>query len=1715
MTGQFRIPTTFYRFRSVARRCRITVSRATLLIAAATVILGELISTSAFALPIDPPDPSGQFGLAVADAGDVNNDGYGDIIIGAPFAGDDGQAYLFWGGSNPDATVDLVLNGQGTNSRFGFAVSSAGDFNGDGYDDILIGAERHTFTGEGSWRGRAYIFFGGPTPDSQADLIFDGELPNDEFGQAVACAGDVNNDNYSDIIIGARAPFRPPGEGRAYIFLGGSNPDTAIDLIFTEKFDGGLLDGFGCSVGGAVDVNNDGYSDVIVGALATEVLGANTGRAYVYFGGSQLNSDADLVLTGEAAQNYFGSSVAGAGDINGDNYDDVIIGARGHELGGRAYVFLGGVVPDGVPDLVLTGEFHGDAFGHSVSAAGDVNNDGFGDLVVGAQYSDVGADGAGRAYVFFGENSPDAIPDQIFTGESGGDRLGGAVSAAGDVNGDHIADLILGAPTYSDDGGSDGRAYLLVEGRKITVCFEACMSGVENAGEVCVIGSAPELGYWLTNQQMIDQGGNRWRKYITLSTAHVAPREIQYKYQKDDCITWEQLPAGPTINRLLVIDAETPDSLIVRSTWEDGPGLCDFADLAVTKSVSNPTPGAGETIRYTISVYNNGPDVATGVAVIDTLPATVAFITQSSTQGIYDLANRIWSAGEIAAGAGDTLWIDVQVNAGTEGTTIHNSATVFELDQVDSESENNSDSASITPATDPITGEVEVHFTLCMSGIDPVGTVCLSGSPPELGEWGTGVTMSSLDQELWQATVVFPIGTESHVEYKYRRNNCEVYETGLNRMLDLPVDGTAEVELPPDSFERISPLLCGFTEPLDHGVTVYFQVCLAGVPNSGDVCVVGSVPELGGWGDDVAMTDLGGNLWQAYITFPAGQLVPLDLQYKFKKDDCATWEILPAGNSVNRLLTIDDKSPETIVSRSSWEDGAGECSLADLSVTKKVNYAFAIEGGILTYTVTVTNEGPDAVAGILVVDELPLGLTHLGHTASQGSYDLGMGLWTVGEVPVSGSDSLMVEAILEPGTAGGTITNTANVMAPDLGDPNSDNDVVSVVTQVSTDVIPPSLLQAVAVSSTQVLALFSEPLRAASARNPANYILFETATPGNLLGIVSAEVDNKSVTLSLANSLSDLIEYTLVVSRVRDIAGHIIGDENTASFLHAEVDFSLVEGVGTGLDLGISGLPGVDSFTGFFRIAGVADYSPAAFEGPAGGPWLANLSVVSEDRIRGIEFYASAGNISLFLGTPGEPIQVPFSGEVAFPDLSERTPLMVSAPMEITGRENTPGLLSFLGAEGKDRDWIMGTYHAEASPPAYSHVNSTNPSAFAPGIAYWIITRANQTGHSLSGTSWFPQQARDYLLFLRHGWNMVGNPAAYTVSLDRENLRIGTGSEILSFTEAAQQGLVSPYLYIHEAGRSDPGCPDDYICDVQGLSRWGGCWVRNLTQGELTLMMPAREYSLSGKVTGHTSQAVRSSDVVTVSVQSDGETRRVELGVGASTTPDLSASGDVDLPPPAPRSRLSVGIRSALWGSEQADGRWFRKILPEGANPLIWEIDISGAGDLTELRWYGPGSAPPLAGDLRFSDRSLILHDMQTGREWDMAELTSLTLEGGQHVLAVQSENVSSGTHSSILEGVRLLAAPNPFRTETTLMFHLSQESGVSLKVFDLRGRVIWRLNRVGVSAGNHAIVWGGSDMSGRRVAAGMYFLRLEATSVNQNGGEDQRSWTRKIILLQ
>jgi len=331
--------------------------------------------------------------------GDVNGDGYDDVIIGARgYNNNDGRVYIFFGGIDIDEEVDVILDGEaGKAGTFSCNCLSAGDVDKDGYADVLVGSFQY-----GKMRGRAFLYFGGDPMDSIVDLVFEGERAGDCFGRNARIGQDLDGDGFRDILIGARSAPDGKNSGRAYLFYGNSQSkmDAVCDMTFKPPISG--WQEFGSSLD-IFDIDNDRHADVVIGAREYR---QSQGGFFLYWGHkrSEMDAVADVISAGdEGAQSSLGGDRLFCGDFNKDGYGDVAIGAYNwyqKNRTGRTYIFYGDAksLIDSQPDVILTGDQESGYFGHDIGG-GDFNNDGCDDLVAGAWgYNE----GEGKAYLFYG-----------------------------------------------------------------------------------------------------------------------------------------------------------------------------------------------------------------------------------------------------------------------------------------------------------------------------------------------------------------------------------------------------------------------------------------------------------------------------------------------------------------------------------------------------------------------------------------------------------------------------------------------------------------------------------------------------------------------------------------------------------------------------------------------------------------------------------------------------------------------------------------------------------------------------------------------------------------------------------------------------------------------------------------------------------------------------------------------------------------------------------------------------------------------------------------------------------------------------------------------------------------------------------------------------------------------------------------------------------------
>jgi len=374
--------------------------------------------------------------------------------------------------------ADAILSGETAADELGASAAMAGDLDGDGLGDLLVGAPA-----EGSLdKGATYVMLSPlalDTTTADAYASFSGVETSDEAGTSLSAAGDVNDDGYADLIIGA--PCNDDGgddAGAAYVILGpltagSSSLSDAHATLQGESADNRT----GYAVAGVGDTNGDGQDDVFIGAYQADATAENAGSAYLVAGtitGLQDLSANAARITGAAANDSLGWSVAGGGDVNGDGLSDFLVGAYTNDTNannaGAAYLFTGplaGIFSADLAGASYWGEAATDFAGFAVALGGDVDGDGYDDLLVSSSGEDSGGSDAGAVYLVLGANALGnhivlSSADAKLTGEEAGDRAGFSVGFAGDVNNDGHDELLIGARgLHANDGTQPGGAYLL------------------------------------------------------------------------------------------------------------------------------------------------------------------------------------------------------------------------------------------------------------------------------------------------------------------------------------------------------------------------------------------------------------------------------------------------------------------------------------------------------------------------------------------------------------------------------------------------------------------------------------------------------------------------------------------------------------------------------------------------------------------------------------------------------------------------------------------------------------------------------------------------------------------------------------------------------------------------------------------------------------------------------------------------------------------------------------------------------------------------------------------------------------------------------------------------------------------------------------------------------------------------------------------------------
>jgi hypothetical protein len=461
-----------------------------------------------------------RLGQAISYAGNITGTTARDFILGSRLASsEDGAVYIFDGsasfsGTSSASTATTITGASG--ERFGFSVAGGtnllggitSDFNGDGNDDLLVGAPNADVGG--SPLGAAYMFYGpiaANTTSSAANAVFTGQVGQDSInpanhnavntGYAVAFVGDVNSDGYADIAIGDPSKKNSGStNGEAYLIFGRGNTFDGSEVQLTSQYEGTnslneaswraqfgreiLSDGtdreqMGSAIDAIGDVNGDGIDDLAVGAYRWDASSGNpnlnNGGVFVWYGGTSLtsnatltvshtigNNTADVTIVGSSSGDQIGRSLSGAGDFNGDGQNDIVIGSE-HANSSAGLV----MIVDGSGNTIaeFTGEVSGDGSGRWVSSLGNIDSDGdnTSDILVGSKYANANGSESGAAYIILGGTAVSGTnslssAEVLLNGAAAGNRTGGNVSSVDDLDGDGVSELLVGAELTNSEQGA-------------------------------------------------------------------------------------------------------------------------------------------------------------------------------------------------------------------------------------------------------------------------------------------------------------------------------------------------------------------------------------------------------------------------------------------------------------------------------------------------------------------------------------------------------------------------------------------------------------------------------------------------------------------------------------------------------------------------------------------------------------------------------------------------------------------------------------------------------------------------------------------------------------------------------------------------------------------------------------------------------------------------------------------------------------------------------------------------------------------------------------------------------------------------------------------------------------------------------------------------------------------------------------------------------------
>lgn len=1055
----------------------------------ATINLGA-INARVFGAELDD-----ESGIAVSGAGDVNGDGFDDVVIGARF-GDAannaknaaGDSYLIFGRPTFGAidlanlgSAGVTLHGADVFDYSGRAVNSAGDVNGDGFDDFLIGAvEADAANNSISKAGDTYLIFGRPDWSNipvidlgslgNLGVTFFGADLNDYSGRAVSSAGDVNGDGFDDLIIGAHYGDGPSnlriGSGETALIFGKANWSTTPTIDLGNLGPSGATifgvnnsDDSGLAVGSAGDVNGDGFDDLLIGArfgdAANNAKNA-AGDSYIVFGKANWSATltldlanlgtAGVVLFGADVDDLSGISLSGAGDVNGDGFDDVLIGAVGgdglNDTGnnaGESYIVFGkanwaatptidlgnlgnaGVTFLGVDDL--------DNSGFEVNGAGDMNGDGFDDLVIGAGYADGETDNktnAGETYVVFGRASwlqnffLETLNNGGITifGADAQDFSGLAADGAGDINGDGFDDLILGA--YGADALNNAK---LDAGESYLIFgtnqFTSSVTHLGTEASETLTGSS-------NANIMVGHRGND--TLIGLGGADVLRGGQGNDILAVSNLSYQRIVGGNGTD-MLRLDGS---GLVLDLTARPDNRILGIEQIQITGT------GANTLTLNPLEVLNISNESNTLVVFRDSDDTVNRGLgwTQQLDETINGVVFEVFTQGAAILKIQKILNADIGIAKSASPTSVlAGGSSVFTI-QV---SNTGPATASGVTVTDTLPSGLSFNPATSSGNCSAIGVTvtCLLDDIPS-GSNGSVLIGVRVASTVAQGAVI--------------TNTATVTATQSD---PTPENRTASASLTVDREADLLVTKTPSADPVAAGSTFKYAIKIEnrGPSDASNVILTDTLPD--------------GLTFSSTVSSPGcsatGQVVTCNVgaigsgSTTTPQIGVIVSESLSAGTVLSNTASVTSNEPDPTPNDRSSTSTVTVNLLTNLAVTKTASQNPVPAGGTFQYVVEVANAGPSNASGIVVDDTLPIGLTFVSATSSGACVGLGRDVTcTIGNLNVNGTRTLTIAVSVASNLTNGTVlSNTATVSGNETDtNPNDQSSTVNVTVGVNQDPSP-------------------------------------------------------------------------------------------------------------------------------------------------------------------------------------------------------------------------------------------------------------------------------------------------------------------------------------------------------------------------------------------------------------------------------------------------------------------------------------------------------------------------------------------------------------------------------------------------------------------------------------------------------------------------------------